>query len=73
MVVRDIFSIIHTVNQEGITILLIEQNANAALRAASYGYVLETGTITLAGTGAELLENARVREAYLGKPREKRA
>jgi len=71
MVVRDIFSIIKTLNKEGITILLIEQNANAALRAAKTGYVLETGRITLSGTGAELLENKQVREAYLGKTREK--
>jgi branched-chain amino acid transport system ATP-binding protein len=71
MVVRDIFSIIKTLNKEGITILLIEQNANAALRAANYGYVLETGRITLSGTGEELLENKQVREAYLGKTREK--
>ena len=70
MVVRDIFSIIKTLNKEGITILLIEQNANAALRAANYGYVLETGRITLSGTGSELLENKQVREAYLGKTRE---
>ena len=70
MVVRDIFSIIKTLNKEGITILLIEQNANAALRAARTGYVLETGRITLSGTGAELLENKQVREAYLGKTRE---
>ncbi len=71
MVVRDIFSIIKTLNKEGITILLIEQNANAALRAARTGYVLETGRITLSGTGPELLENKQVREAYLGKTREK--
>ena len=70
MVVRDIFSIIRTLNKEGITILLIEQNANAALRAADFGYVLETGRISLSGTGAELLENKQVREAYLGKTRE---
>jgi len=70
MVVRDIFSIIRTLNKEGITILLIEQNANAALRAANYGYVLETGRIMLSGTGEELLENKQVREAYLGKTRE---
>jgi branched-chain amino acid transport system ATP-binding protein len=71
MVVRDIFSIIKTLNKEGITILLIEQNANAALRAARTGYVLETGRITLSGSGQELLDNAQVREAYLGKTREK--
>ena len=69
LVVRDIFSIIRTLNQEGITILLIEQNANAALRCAEYGYVLETGTLSLSGTGQELLGNSSVREAYLGRAR----
>ena len=67
LVVKDIFSIIRRVNEDGITVLLIEQNANAALRVAHYGYVLETGTITLTGTGEELLRNESVREAYLGK------
>ena len=67
LIVRDIFSIIRRVNDDGITVLLIEQNANAALRIADYGYVLETGTITLTGTGEELLRNESVREAYLGK------
>ena len=67
MVVRDIFSIIKTLNRDGITILLIEQNANAALKAANYGYVLETGRITMEGTGEELLGNEAVRAAYLGK------
>ena len=67
LIVKDIFSIIRRVNQDGITVLLIEQNANAALRIADYGYVLETGTIALSGTGEELLKNESVREAYLGK------
>ena len=67
LIVKDIFSIIRRVNQDGITVLLIEQNANAALRIADYGYVLETGTIALGGTGEELLKNESVREAYLGK------
>ncbi len=67
LVVRDIFSIIRRLSEEGITILLIEQNANAALHAAHYGYVLETGQITLSGTGEELLASKRVQEAYLGK------
>ena len=66
LIVKDIFSIIRRVNQDGITVLLIEQNANAALRIADYGYVLETGTIALSGTGEELLKNESVREAYLG-------
>ena len=69
LVVRDIFSIVRKLNADGITVLLIEQNANAALRIADYGYVLETGTISMAGTGKELLDNAAVREAYLGKSR----
>ena len=67
LIVKDIFSIIRRVNADGITVLLIEQNANAALRVADYGYVLETGTIALTGTGVELLRNESVREAYLGK------
>ena len=67
LIVKDIFSIIRRVNADGITVLLIEQNANAALRVADYGYVLETGTIALTGTGKELLRNESVREAYLGK------
>ncbi len=67
MVVKDIFSIIRRLSAEGITILLIEQNANAALHAAHTGYVLETGSITLSGTGQELLTSKSVQEAYLGK------
>ena len=67
LVVQDIFSIIREINRQGVTVLLIEQNANMALKIANYGYVLETGTITLTGTGAELLANEKVREAYLGK------
>ena len=67
LIVKDIFSIIRRVNADGITVLLIEQNANAALRIADYGYVLETGVIALTGTGEELLRHESVREAYLGK------
>ncbi len=68
LVVKDIFSIIQKVNKErGTTILLIEQNANAALKIADYGYVMETGNIGLEGTGQELLTNERVKELYLGK------
>ena len=70
LIVKDIFSIIRRVNADGITVLLIEQNANAALRIADYGYVLETGVIALTGTGEELLRNESVREAYLGKKSE---
>ena len=66
LVVRDIFSIIRELKAEGITILLIEQNANAALRCADQAYVLETGRITMSGTGEALLADQRVRDAYLG-------
>ena len=72
LVVRDIFHIIRQLSQEGITILLIEQNANAALKCASYGYVLETGTITMEGKGLDLLEDPRVRDAYLGEAKHKK-
>ena len=67
LVVRDIFGIISRLSADGITILLIEQNANAALHAAHYGYVLETGMMTLSGTGEELLSSKSIQEAYLGK------
>ena len=67
LVVQDIFSIIREINKQGVTILLIEQNANMALKIADLAYVLETGNITLSGTGAELLANEKVKEAYLGK------
>ena len=64
--VADIFSIIRKLNSEGITILLIEQNAHAALAVAHYGYVLEVGSVGLEGPGDELLGNDHVRELYLG-------
>ena len=67
IVVQDIFKIIKTVNKQGITVLLIEQNANMALQTADYAYVLETGRITKSGTGAELLADESIKEAYLGK------
>ena len=67
LVVQDIFDIIRTINESGITVLLIEQNANMALKIAHRGYVIETGHITMTGTGAELLADERVKEAYLGK------
>ena len=54
----------------GMTILLVEQNANMALKAADIGYVMETGSITLSGTGKDLAENPVVKEAYLGKARQ---
>jgi len=66
LVVRDIFSIIQQINRQGVTILLIEQNANMALKVADKAYVMETGKITLSGTGRELLSNAAVKAAYLG-------
>jgi branched-chain amino acid transport system ATP-binding protein len=66
LVVRGIFDIIRQVHQQGITILLIEQNANMALQTADTGYVMETGRITLSGPGKELLANDAVRAAYLG-------
>jgi branched-chain amino acid transport system ATP-binding protein len=66
LIVKDIFNIIKQVNKEGVTILLIEQNANAALHIADTGYVMETGRIILKGTGKELLANPEVKKAYLG-------
>ena len=67
IVVAGIFDIIRKLNKDGITILLIEQNAHAALAVADYGYVLETGEVGLQGPGAELLNNEHVRDLYLGK------
>lgn len=71
LVVQGIFEIIKKINKEGVTILLIEQNANLALKTADIGYVMETGNITLKGTGRELLNNESVKAAYLGKSRKK--
>lgn len=68
LVVKDIFDIIQRVNAEdNVTVLLIEQNANAALKIADYGYVMETGVIGLEGTGEELRSNEKVKELYLGR------
>ena len=67
LVVKGIFDIIKEINKKGVTVLLIEQNANMALKTADFAYVLETGRITLSGTGAELLTNEEVKKAYLGK------
>ena len=67
LVVQDIFSIIRTIRDSGVTVLLIEQNANAALKVADPGYVLETGRITLEGGGEALRRNPEVRAAYLSK------
>lgn len=66
VLVQEIFRIIREINQAGATILLVEQNAQMALRLANYGHVLETGAITLSGTPEELLNDPRVKEAYLG-------
>lgn len=67
LVVKDIFRIISQINAQGVTVLLIEQNANAALKLAHQGYVMEVGRISMTGTGEELLRNDQVRAAYLGK------
>ena len=67
LVIKDIFKIIQEINKRGMTILLIEQNANMALKIADIAYVLETGRITMTGTGKELLENPEIKAAYLGK------
>jgi branched-chain amino acid transport system ATP-binding protein len=66
MLVEEIFAIIRTIHAGGTTVLLVEQNANKALSIADYGYVLETGTIALAGDGQQLLRDDRVRRSYLG-------
>jgi branched-chain amino acid transport system ATP-binding protein len=65
-IVREIFGVIHTLHQNGVTILLVEQNATLALQAADRGYVLEAGKITLTGNAADLLTDERVKQAYLG-------
>ena len=66
IIVKGIFDIIREINAQGVTVLLIEQNANMALKVADYAYVLETGRIGLHGTGRELLANEDVKKAYLG-------
>ena len=66
LVVKGIFEIIKEINKQGVTILLIEQNANMALHTANLAYVLETGRLTMKGTGKELLSDEAVRKAYLG-------
>ena len=67
LVVKGIFDIIKEINKQGVTVLLIEQNANMALKIADYGYVLQTGNIIMEGSGEDLLANEEVRRAYLGK------
>jgi branched-chain amino acid transport system ATP-binding protein len=66
MVVADVFRIVEKIRDEGVTIFLIEQNANAALRIANYAFLLENGVIALEGLGYELLTNPKVKQAYLG-------
>ncbi len=72
IIVQGVFDIIQEINKQGVTILLVEQNANMALKAADLGYVMETGRITMTGSGKELLENEEVKAAYLGKAKEKK-
>jgi branched-chain amino acid transport system ATP-binding protein len=67
LLVKEVFQIITRLNQRGVTILLVEQNAAAALKIAHYGYVLETGRVVLQGAGAELLANPQLQQAYLGE------
>jgi len=67
LLIREVFRVITKIHEEGTTILLIEQNAMAALNVADYGYVLETGEIVLEGTGKDLLNDERVKKAYLGE------
>ena len=67
LVVEKIFEVVQSVAKDGVTILLVEQNANLALEFAQRGYVMESGRITLTGSGDELLANPKVREAYLGE------
>ncbi len=66
ILVKELFENLAQINREGTTILLVEQNANLALRYATKAYVLETGTITLSGTAEEVERNPEVKEAYLG-------
>ena len=67
LIVKDIFSIIREINKQGVTVLLVEQNAKMALAISDRAYVLETGTITLSGDAQELLNDTRVKKAYLGQ------
>jgi len=65
IIVKNIFEIIEEINRQGVTILLIEQNANMALQTATTAYVIKTGLISMKGTGSELLNNEEVKKAYL--------
>ena len=66
LLVRSIFETVRAINQKGVTVLLVEQNARAALKLASRGYVLEVGNVAMEDTAGNLLADASVREAYLG-------
>jgi branched-chain amino acid transport system ATP-binding protein len=66
ILVQEVGKIIRTINRDGVTLLLIEQNAQMALRLANRGYVMETGSIALEGTSQELISNDKVRKAYMG-------
>jgi len=67
IIVQKIFEVVKEINRAGVTVLLVEQNANLALRVASRAYVLESGAISIAGPARELLADAKVRAAYLGE------
>lgn len=67
LVIKDIFAVIQKIKEDGVNILLIEQNAKAALEISDYAYVMETGVITMAGPGKALLSDERVQQAYLGE------
>ena len=67
LIIKDIFAIIKEINNAGVNVLLIEQNAKAALEISHFAYVMETGLITMSGSGRELLKDDRVRSAYLGE------
>jgi len=66
MLVQDILRIVRELNEDGMTILMVEQNVNLALKVAHYGYVLETGQVSVAGSGQELRQNELVKRSYLG-------
>jgi len=67
LVVEKIFAVIRDLNAQGMTVMLVEQNARMALKVAHRGYVLETGTVVLSGPAAELLVDQRIKDAYLGE------
>lgn len=67
LIINEIFRIIVDLRSKGVSILLVEQNARAALRASDYGYVIETGDVVLEGPAADLAENPKVIESYLGR------